>query len=54
MVDPKSGPKELKYSITIPIKLSDIKAVDYDVELRSIKIDSKYDYECEFPPNCII
>ena len=54
MIDPKSGLKEITNSITIPIKLSDIKSVDFDVELRSIKIDSKYDYECEFPPNCMI
>jgi hypothetical protein len=27
---------------------------DYEIEMRSIKIGSKFDYEVEFPPNCVI
>ena len=35
------------------MKLSQIPS-GHDVEIRSIKIDSKFEYEMELPPNCLI
>lgn len=50
---PRENEKDLLFNLDFDCKAGGL-LVDEEVELRCLLINSKFEYEMELPPNCII
>jgi len=50
----KQGERDTVRKIAFKCDFLELQAGDSEIELRSIKLNSRYDYETIFPPNCTI
>jgi hypothetical protein len=50
----KQGDRDALTKISFKCDFRDLQSGDSEIELRSIKLNSRYDYETIFPPNCTI